>query len=73
MGPHITKDKPVSHKDFFALVYDRLAAVMKDHEAMKRRVQDMGREEGRTYEDIMVGVVCRVYNTLRACVVSTIA
>ena len=56
-GPHITKDKPVSQEDFVAMVSDRLLAVEKDRDAMRRRVQDRARKLGRTYEEIMVSLI----------------
>jgi len=56
-GPHITKDKPVSHEDFVAMVSDRLLAVQQDRDAMRRRVQDRARKQGRTYEEIMVSLI----------------
>ena len=37
-----------------ALVRDRLLAVTKDREGMKRRAQDHARQEGKSYEEIMV-------------------
>ena len=53
-GPHITKDRPISQEDFVAMVTERLLAVLKDRDAMRRRAQDRGRQQGRTFEEIMV-------------------
>lgn len=54
MGPHVAKDKPISHEGFMALVRERLLAVTKDREAMKRRAQDQARQQGKSYDDIIV-------------------
>lgn len=56
MGPHITKDKPVSQEEFAALVYDRLLAVQKDRDAIRRKAQDQARKQGKSYEEIMVSL-----------------
>ena len=53
-GPHFSKDKVISLEDFVAHVNDRLLAVQKDREGMKRRAQDICRKQGRSYEEIMV-------------------
>lgn len=40
-----------------AMVTERLLAVLKDRDAMRRRAQDRGRQQGRTFEEIMVSQV----------------
>ena len=54
LGPHATKDKPVSKEDFVAMVSERLAAVAKDRDNMRKRAQEQARQQGRSYEEIMV-------------------
>lgn len=53
MGPHVARDKPISHEGFMALVRERLLAVMKDRDTMKRKAQDQARQQGKSFEDIM--------------------
>ena len=53
-GPHAKKDKPVSSEDFVAMVCERLMAVQKDRDQMRKRAQDHARKQGKSYDDIMV-------------------
>ena len=47
----------MSKEDFVAMVSERLAAVAKDRETMRKRAQEQARQEGgRSFEDIMVSV-----------------
>ena len=51
---NLTKEKDGSKEEFAALVGDRLLAVQKDREAMRRKAQDQARKQGKSYSDIMV-------------------
>ena len=53
-APHAKKDKPVSREDFVAMVSERLLAVQKDRDHMRKRAQEQARQQGRTYDEIMV-------------------
>jgi hypothetical protein len=52
-GPLAKKDKPVTREDFVAMVSERLMAVAKDRDTMKKRAQDQARQQGKSYEEIM--------------------
>lgn len=51
------KDKPVSSEDFVAMVTERLLAVQKDRDHMRKRAQEHARQQGKTYEQIMVSTL----------------
>ena len=53
-GPLAKKDKPVTKEDFVAMVYERLMAVAKDRDNMRKRAQEQARQQGKSYEEIMV-------------------
>ena len=53
-GPHAKKDKPVSKEDFSAMVCERLTAVQKDRDHMRKRAQETARQQGKSYDEIMV-------------------
>lgn len=40
-------------EDFFLRIRERLMAVSKDRDAMTRKVQDLARQKGHTFEEIM--------------------
>ena len=60
-GPLAKKDKPVTREDFVAMVSERLMAVAKDRETMKKRAQDQARQQGKSYEEIMVSFLKNLY------------
>ena len=68
-GPLAKKDKPVSREDFVAMVSERLMAVQKDREHMRKRAQEQARQQGRCYEDIIVSTIS-IFCVLLVCSVS---
>lgn len=60
-GPLAKKDKPVTREDFVAMVSERLMAVAKDRDTMKKRAQDQARQQGKSYEEIMVSFLKNLY------------
>jgi hypothetical protein len=53
VGRPAKKDKPVSKEDFVAMVCEGLVAVKKDRDQMQRYVQNQGRLQGNSYEEIL--------------------
>ena len=56
--PLAKRDKPVTKEDFVAMVCERLSAVAKDREHMRKRAQEQARQHGKSYDEIMVQCVC---------------
>ena len=56
--PLAKRDKPVTKEDFVAMVFERLSAVAKDREHMRKRAQEQARQHGKSYDEIMVQCVC---------------
>lgn len=54
MTTHYSRSKVLTQNEFYEILYERLSAIQRDRANMKQHARNIAREEGKSYEEIMV-------------------
>ena len=52
-----SRGKSLTSREFYQILYGRLVAVDKDRANLQRHARNIAREQGKSYEDIMVSII----------------